>query len=339
MASKRRARDHVLLRTTERATYKRCRQKWEWAYLDRLIPRTPANALRFGSLVHEALAAYYVPGRKRGPHPAKTFKRLYRKQLETASEFGMRDVDEEWVDAQTLGTTMLTEYIDTYGDDSSLEIIAPEMPFEIDVMDKQGAYLVTYVGTFDAVMRNLHTKEIGLFEHKTAKTISTDHLPLDEQAGSYWCFAPEWLRAQGILKPNQNFDFILYNFLRKAMPDVRPQNDLGQRLNKDGSVSKVQPLPLFHREIVYRDDADRATMLQRVRMEAWEMQQVRAGKLPVYKNPTQQCSWDCAFFDMCELHETGADWEESRRQLMKQWDPYEDHRENLESLRRAAREE
>lgn len=333
------ARSKVLLRTSERATYKRCRQKWDWAFNQRLRPRTSANALRFGSLIHEALAAYYIPGRKRGPHPAKTFKKLYQAELKTASSFGMRDVDDEWIEAGTLGDVMLNEYIDFYGNDAHLEIISPEMPFEIDVSDKNGKYLVTYVGTFDAVMKDLRTKQIGLFEHKTAKAISTDHLPLDEQAGSYWCFAPDWLKAQGILKPKQDLDFILYNFLRKGMPDVRPKNDLGQRLNKDGSVSKVQPLPLFHREVVYRDEADRATMLQRVRMEAWEMRLVRAGKLPIYKTPTMGCSWDCAFFDMCELHETGADWEESRRQIMTTWDPYEDHRDNLESLRRAAGKE
>lgn len=355
----------VLLRTSERTTFKRCRQRWDWAFNDRLTSRQVKPALRFGSLVHDALEVYYKPGRKRGPHPAKTFRRLYNEQLTDLYSFGIRDEDGQWEDAGDLGTAVLNHYIETYGKDDHLEIIAPEMPFQIDVHDKNGKYLVTYVGKMDAVAKDHSGKrpQLGFLEHKTATVISTGHLWGDEQAGAYWAFGPEFLRQKGVLGKKDSLDFVLYNFLRKAKKDTRSQNARGQFLNnptKDalmrrcgelkiitpnktidvlkaalvaagedpellGDVSKNQPPPHFLRHRVYRDEGDRQTLIYRVRAEAFEMAKVRAGKLPVYKNPTRDCGWDCEFRDMCEIHETGNDWESVRDGTMVSWDPYADH--------------
>jgi len=325
----------VFIRTSERSTFMRCPQKWEWSYLQRLKPNYTSPPLRFGSLVHDALAEYYRPNKtaaiKRGPHPAKTFDRLYVAQLEAGmSEFGMVDESEVWVDARGLGNAMLTNYIERYGKDQRYRIIAPELPFQIDIVDPEtGEYLCTYVGTFDAVIEDLETAEIGLFEHKTAASISTGHLPLDEQASSYWAYAPDWLRSQGILRPDQDLDFILYNFLRKSEKDDRPENELGQKLNQNGSVSKKQPPPLFHRERVYRGTQDRISLMWRVIHQAREMEMYRDGRLTIYKRPMNGCvgMLGCEFRDMCEVHETGSDWEAIRDSMFHEWEPYEAHDE------------
>lgn len=352
-----------LLRNSERVTYLRCRQKWEWGWIQGKAPKVAAPALRFGTLVHEALAAYYKPGKKRGPHPAETFVALYDEELKEASRFGFRDEDGDWHDARVLGQDMLEGYIEEYGTDGHIEVIAPEQPFRVDLAKSNGkGYLVTPVGTFDAIIRNLSTGKVGLFEHKTAASITTRHLPLDEQAGTYHALAGRWLHDQGVLKKGEEIDFILYNFLRKALRDTRPRNSKGHYLNKPkkddliavaddlfidwhekmtlgqlreafeeagedpdlyGEVSKSQPPPYFQREIVYRDEHDRQELLYRIRAQAWEMGEAEAGRLPIYKHPTRDCSWDCAFYDVCELHETGSDWEETMKLTMVDWDPYE----------------
>lgn len=315
----------LMIRTSERMVFKRCRQRWHWAYVEGRKPKDASPALRFGTLVHEALAAYYIPGKKRGPLPAKTFKRLYKEETAQSFSFGMRQENQEWIDAGELGIAMLTAYVNEYGDDDELEIIAPEFPFEVDISDGSGNYLITYVGIFDAVYRNRRTKQIGLLEHKTAKTIGTDHLVLDEQAGSYWLFAPYVLRKRGYLQGNQDLDMILYNFLRKALPDDRPVNEAGLSLNKDGTVSKVQPQAYFLRHPVYRGEDDRTVILERIRAEAREVRMTRRGQLAVYKNPTRDCAWDCPFFGACELHETGSDYEAEFDIRFKTWDPYAEH--------------
>lgn len=321
----------VLLRTSERSVFKECRQRWAWAYLDGLRSTAPPGpALRFGSLYHEALAAYYRPGRRRGPLPATTFARLYQEQT---SDFTIRDQNDQWVDALAMGVSMLEAYVERWeGED--IYIVAPEMSFRVNLKDVGGAPF-TYIGRFDALGYDLGEKEFFIFEHKTATAIATAHLALDEQAGSYWAFAPQWIRH--LLKTgkiprlphNMGLNYILYNISRKALPDARPRNDEGQYLNKNGSVSKVQPPPYFHREKVYRSSADRRVMIRRIRQEAWEMRMVREGKLPIYKNPSygypdRHCE-SCPFFAICELHETGSDWRSVAEMSYVKADPYEDY--------------
>lgn len=316
--------DEVLLRTSERTTYKRCRMKWKWAYVDHLTAREVKPALTFGTLVHQSLAAYYPPGTRRGPHPAETFVKLYNDP--NVQGFNIRQEDSVWVDAEELGLAMLENYTRTYGSDKRYRVLAPEQPFQVRLYNpKSGRYMITGAGILDAIIEDLQTGLIGVLEHKTAKTISTRHLGMDEQGGSYWALGSRYLRQRKVIPEDKNLDFVLYNFLRKAKPDARPTNVLGQHLNKDGSVSKVQPSPYFLRHPVFRGQTDMDNLIKRVIYEAWEIKQARAGKLPIYKNPTRDCSWDCEFFDMCELHETGGDWKELRRMTMERWDPYEEH--------------
>lgn len=357
----------IMLRTSERSQYKTCRQAWQWSYVDCLKSTATKPALRFGDLAHQSLQHWYIPGRKRGVHPAITFEKVYNEQVDAGlDDFDIRlEDEEEWVGALELGLVMMNGYVEHYGKEEHIRVIAPEYPFQYDIYHK-GKYLVTYVGQFDLIFEDMSKKQIGLIETKTAAHIATAHLGLDEQGGSYWTFAPLVLQASGLLKKGQDLDFVLYNFLRKGKPDERPKNADGHALNKPsksaliekaeelglpakgtvdtltgilvakgvdvaalGEVSKRQAPPLFHRERTYRDTVDRQMLMRRVVMEAWEMQQVRAGKLPVYKNPRltfpdQHCNW-CQFRDMCEVHETGGDWKAIRSATMTTWEPYAAH--------------
>jgi hypothetical protein len=91
-----------------------------------------------------------------------------------------------------------------------------------------------------------------------------------------------------------------------------------------GERSSVQRAPLFHRQPLDFGDGEMAQTEWRIRAEAWEREQVRAGKLPVYKNPADHCNW-CQFKEACELHEMGGDWRSVLELEFEQWDPYEDH--------------
>lgn len=322
----------VLLRTSERSDFTECRQKWQWAYVERLKPIRARTALSFGDLVHQALAAYYVPGRKRRGKPALHFEKIYTQFLKDGNEEIYMKSDDDRVTAMDLGTEMLKNYWATYGKDERYEVISSEQTFQIDVYDPDtGKYLFTYVGTFDGIWRDLETGRILFLETKTGASLRPFGAPmeLDEQAGSYWAFGPPWLEHQGILKPGQKLDGILYNRLRKAFADTRPKNAEGLSLNKNGSVSKKQPEPLFKRELTFRGEAERAAVMYRAMHQAREMRLVKAGKLAVYKHTGQHCGW-CSFRDMCEVHETGTDWEAMRDNLYRAWDPYSPHEIELE---------
>lgn len=321
----------ILLRTSERSTFRTCRQQWWWGYEDQLSSTQPKKALSFGTMIHEALQGWYKPGKKRGRNPAKAFGEIYEKYLFEGGQPLMMGPKWSPPDAGTLGVSMMEEYVRHYGRDERYRIIQPEQSFQLDVHHpKTGKYLFTYVSQMDAVIQDLNTGEYGLFEHKTSS--STDPfgapLTLDEQASSYWTFGYMWLKASGKIPADMELEFMLYNFMRKALPDRRPEDEQGRKLNKDGSVSKNQPAEYFRREKVYRGDAERRACYRRAVQDFREMEMVRNGKLKVVKTFGKHCGF-CQFKDMCEVHETGSDWKAMRDNLFTKWDPYEDHEGDL----------
>lgn len=283
----------------------------------------------FGTGIHEAFAQWYQPGLSRGiPLSEYWSDWVGEEETKVRTAINSNYQEDVWVDAKELGIAMLDGYLEKYGEDETWDVISTEQSFQIDIpYRRKDATLAIYAGTFDGVYRDLTDSSIWLMEHKTAKAIMTSHLALDDQAGAYWAVASDILRHEGILKPGEHIKGIMYNFLKKAMPDERPQNDKGQYLNKNGSVSKNQPSPLFLREPIDRSPGERATQIQRIQNEAIWMNAGRKSPDTLFKNPTKDCSWDCSFYDMCTLHERGGDdWKEYRKAMFTRRDPYADHR-------------
>jgi hypothetical protein len=138
----------------------------------------------------------------------------------------------------------------------------------------------------------------------------------------------DFLREQGILKPKQQLAGMLYNFLRKAMPDERHSKMVnGKRvyLNLDGTISKKQPSPYFLRQPIWRDEYDKQEAKRRSMVDMRRIELFRAGQLEMSKHPGMFTCPSCAMRDACELHETGNDWEQFLAQTTKPWDPYAEH--------------
>lgn len=336
-----------LLRNSERNAFKRCRFLWDIGYNRQLAPSVASPPLRFGTLIHEAFAPYYKVGVKRGPNPVHTFERLYEADLKEAEAFGWRDDDGRWFNAGELGVSMLTNYLNTYGKDEDWEVLVTEHPYATTVLrpscsicnqpvldnlcsaqcpgPKQEPWFVQ-TGVLDGVWRHRSKKSHTVVaDHKTAASINTRYLAMDDQAGSYWTWGVDWLYANGYLDPKLKLNGMMFNFLRKTMGDDRPKNELGQSLNKDGSVSKKQPSPAFERHYTWRDEFDRNMQRERAMAEFKEIELVRAGELAVTKSPGAMNCNGCWLLDACELHETGNDWEEFLRQTTKTWEPYAQH--------------
>lgn len=364
-----------VLRTSERGDFKRCPFLWETTWVRGLTTKRQPAWSWFGTAVHAGLEVRYQPGVKRG----KLSKAIDAGLESMEAQIGMiytagGDVDDdEKVEANELLIAMLTGYYAYYGDESEWEVIHSEQAFQIDVMDPndESKLLAIYTGQWDSFMRNRITKKKWLWDHKTRKAFTSNwsYLELNDQAGSYLWVAPEVLRQMGLLGKKENIEGIVFNFLRKHLPDTRPLDSDGKARNqpqKDdfkvalegagvdlparlpsiavlkemaeeaglpevlGPVSKVQPAPLFHREEVYRAPQERATMGVRVQNEVANMNAMRRGKLPIYKTPTEECN-RCKIFEYCLLHEVSEEEaEEFARATMMHRDPYEAHREQLE---------
>lgn len=324
-------------------------------------PNRKSSALTFGTMIHESLARYYVPGRKRGENPEATFRELYDEHEE---EFVQWDEDGNRVEALTLGTEMMKGYVEKYGADKNIEIISPEMPFELPLYDETGEVYAIFVGQIDALGRFRDTKKIFVLEHKTAKTVETVRINsgYGEQGMSYSWAANRFLKEQGVLKKSESVDMVLFNMLRKGVPDGRPVNAQGLRLNKPskdalkavcedlgiatsgtvavlsdrirdagedpaqfGEPSKIQPPPLFVRQEFPVGPDQLQKFEERLMLETTEIVEARAGKVPIYKSPTKDCSWDCPFRDVCEVHEMDGDWKAMFNLEFSKWDPYESH--------------
>jgi hypothetical protein len=332
-----------LIRTSERSSFKRCRWAWNFSYNQNLRISRPKPVLRFGTLCHEALAEYYVKGKKRGTHPAKAFLKVYERDVAEYGEFVIRGIDSEsdeakWEDARELGVEMLTDYVEHYRGDPDWEVIATEHPFQYPVRHpKSGRILFYYVGIVDLVMRQISTGRIFIWDHKTTDSIKRwlATLGMNEQAGAYWTFGSQYLRDEGVIHENVYNDLsgIIFNFIRRARRDDRKQNALGQYLNLDGSVSKRQPPDRWHRETTFRSDYDREQVLKRALNDYREMEMVKNGKLAVLKNPSPFTCVGCGWYDVCELHETGADYELMLKATTEEWDPYSAHELKVDEQR------
>lgn len=351
----------VHVRNSERGTLDKCPQRWWWAWREGLQPKETAKPLWFGTGIHLALAHYYGPGKKR----RKDFIDVWREYADEEAEYvriNVGGLDEDvWVEARELGESMLTQYVKEYRGDKHWDVIATEQSFEVTIpyLNGDGHFILN--GTFDGVYRDTRDGKIKLMEHKTAASISVGHLPMDNQAGTYWMVAQTVGRDQGWLDKRQNIHEITYNFLRKALPDDRPRNAQGYVTNKPqkahyaaalglegklptlpvleamaqerglvvlGDPSKRQPPPLFMRHPVRKSPAMRKSQLLRLQAEFERMRMYVDGRLVVTKSPNRDTCGFCPFKDMCELHENLAGWEEFRDALFRPTDPYADHRKS-----------
>lgn len=234
----------VALRTSERKQFKECQWKWERNYIDRLQPKHDSGtALWFGTGIHLALEKYYVPGTERGADPVATWERYVSETRgDTHYVNTYHNGDSTFaVEALELGSAMLRTYVEHYGNEEWMDVIATEYDFQIGIkydnythsgVEKDKA---AYVGTMDLVYRDLRDNKIYVMDHKTARALgssNTQYLPLDDQAGAYYAVAVTALRRKGLIGDKERVAGIVYNYLVKSLPDTRPVNPEGLSTNK-----------------------------------------------------------------------------------------------------------
>lgn len=361
------------MRTSERGDFKSCQFFWFWHWDQGLSSPTVPTWSWFGTAIHKALEVRYPIGTKRGPLPdvLDAFEAACDGEHRRIWERGGDLDDEEVHDGIELGRAMLTGYVKHYDQDSRWQVIHTEQPFQIDVRSPRTGRLITvYCGTWDLLVWDRIDKVYRLVDHKTRAQFKQDwsFYDLNDQGGSYLWVAPEVLVHLGLLKKTDVIDGIVFNMLRKALP--QPVAEDGIRYNlpkrqhfeaalqKAGAISTavppkmtvkalaelarkweldvkgdpkaVQPTPLFRRYTTRRGAEQRVNQARKVLAEATQMDLVRRGKLPLTKHPTEDCV-RCPLFDFCQLDE--LDPEEAQgyaRTMLAVRDPYADHREAMQ---------
>lgn len=312
------------IRAHERMDYKRCPKKWFWNWRLGLAPITKGpGALDLGTWVHMAFQSWYEPGFERNDDLVKAFNTFANMHIGAYTRRTPKWHIERAEELAALGEQMMQGYVKHYGNDPDVHrVLAVEIPLRFSFGEAEHGLKpdMVYVDREGLVW---------LMEHKTATTISTDHLTIDDQARPYGAMAERALRKQGIIKPNQRFAGIMYNFLRKALPDEREVDEKGQRLNKNGTVSKRQSPPNYVRYPVRMTSRAKAIALRRVAAETLEIAKVtrrlKSGMIDpadLWKTPTKDCPKYCQFFKICELEEQGGDTEDLQLMMFEKRDPY-----------------
>lgn len=320
----------IRVRSHERIEFKRCQKKWFWKWRKGLVPKAKAfGALELGTWKHDALAAWYGTGYARHPSLVDLFNDRANAALMEAQELGIPDYLLEQAEGiACLGAAMAGAYQKTYGNDPEVKVLAAEVPleFSIDIgLPKPAIHLLKP----DLVYED-KAGDAWLMEHKTAATIRTDHLVIDDQARPYGAMAERALRKAGILREGQQFRGIMYNFLRKGFPDLREVDASGKSLNKDGTVSKRQPQRMFLRYAVKMTDKAKAIALRRIQGEVRDIAQATLALVEdprahryLTKTPHMSCPRFCQYFALCEAEEQGTDITEMERSLFVRQNPYD----------------
>jgi hypothetical protein len=242
-------RQPVLMRTSERGDFKRCQWMWYQRWVLGLTSQRVPTWAWFGTAVHKAMEVRYPLGKKRG-HMAdvlQAFEDAVDGQVGKIYTEGLELDEEEVVNATELGKAMLRGYHRRYGRDQHWQVIHSEQPFQINVHHPvTGKLLLVYCGTFDMVVWDTAVKRFYVVDHKTRKTFPAiwTFYDLNDQGGSYLWVAPEVLEHLGVFtkRDSRKVEGIIFNALKKALPDDRPRNALGEATNKPTKVHYVEAL-------------------------------------------------------------------------------------------------
>lgn len=351
----------IIIRTSDRISFKSCRRKWHWSshLKQNLGPKALSAPLWFGSAIHYALEDYHgynVFGR-----PAEAFKAYC---LATAKNW-KRELPHDAADHYILGQKIMNYYQDMWLDgyprkadqtywappvndpngplepqvevNFEIEIPIHQSPVLVDYVRRLGADVVLYRGTIDRVSVD-EWGQLWVVEYKTAKVYQATHYQTDPQVTTY-----VWALSQIFDRPVAGV--VYHQFVKKA-PDTPRLLSTGKISTAQNLVTSyplyksaleslygsVQKSPSLNQDFMNRliksetDHRDRYIIREPIfrnaeqcMNESWkimmELEDMLNPDLPLYPNPTRDCSRMCSFMTPCVNLDDGSDWEQLLNQL------------------------
>lgn len=307
-----------------------------------LEPIQRSAPLWLGSGFHYALEDYHTV--KQWPTGREALTQ-YARATKSVRKVILPD---DWKEQLELGCQMLDHYEDWLTTREPLETFVwrgvpqAEAYFEIPLPIKgPNGEDVVYSGTLDRVIIDEHDR-LWIVEYKTAKVFQLAHFETDDQCTSY-CWGSR------ILYPGYEIAGVIYQQHKKAIPDEPLFLQAGRfSTNKTqattwhlykkalenlyGNINKApgqnieflnmlaaketpEQGPFVRRDWVYRNEHSIEAQGVKILLELEDMLNPN---LPLYPNPTRDCSWDCSFLDLCIMLDDGSEWEYLLDELMMQ---------------------
>lgn len=303
----------IRLTNSETKVFRRCKRKWWLSYHRGLTPRAGDNPLqprRVGTIVHDALAAYY----EHGEDPVKHVLDGHQARLLEFGELRAKEVGRETALCEAMVAGYL-DWLEETGADSEMEIVGAERAAEapLGTGAPEGS---TILAKLDAVVDHKPTGQKLAFEFKTVTDLSA---PL------------------GLLRIDSQFRTEhLVRFLLQLRDGASAEEAIeecsgvlwrGLRRVKRTAAAK----PPFYREEIVRHNIDElrnhwrhvvATALEIERAHA-ELDSGRDPHIVAPPSPDKDCKWSCDFFHLCPLFDDGSRVEDALAANYEVRDPLE----------------
>lgn len=339
----------IIIRTSDRIAFKQCRRKWGFSsHLKRnLAPKALAAPLWFGSAIHYALEDYH--GYNRFGHPTEAFKAYCISTSKNYKRDLPSDAQEHYLLGQQMMNYYVSHWLGMYPRqppniywqdgvpqvEVNFEIEVPISPTEnprlYKLIRECGADCVLYRGTLDGVCIDEYGS-LWVLEYKTAKVPQHTHYQTDPQVTTYvWATSYIYdrpvagviymqfvkkepkgppLLSSGGLSVAQNI-VTSYPLYQEAITNLygsvsQSPSKYQERLKEImGSESQDRDRYII-REKIDRNPQQCQSEAQKILMELEDMLNP---DLPLYPNPTRDCSRMCSFTAPCVNMDDGSDWE------------------------------
>jgi len=329
----------MIISNSERASYQRCRLRWYYEYVKGIAPKKRNIKLLTGSAFHKFLEIWY---KTKGDFE-QAFNAMNDLIDDEIKNWDIDEVDEVMLkEMKILLEGMAKNYTSWYKEDlKKWNILETEKNYKIQLPNG-----IWYDFTIDMLIEDENGQK-WLVDHKTASSIAwfRTNTPLDRQI-SYYLKAykllfpkqnivgmiyniiekdfpePPKVLKNGKLSQatNQKTTYELYvrtlrDYYRLQYPEFNPAVTWEEFISEYQSfldyLSK-KPNEYFYREKVIRLDAELDIAWQELIAVSKEKQALteRAlqGKMEyIYRNPTKDCSWDCAYKELCLAGLTESD--------------------------------
>jgi hypothetical protein len=337
----------AVIRTSDRLTFKRCRRRWGWGSHLRhnLGPKQKATPLWLGSGFHFALEDMHSTTPKFG-----SAADAFRAYVNATRKQNQGSLPDDWQETLALGIGMLDYYQHewlknrdplttfVYNDVPQVEVNF-RIPIPFDATH-WGYDEVVYSGTIDRVIID-ENGILWLLEYKTAKSIATLHYSVDPQVGAYiWAArhmypgyeiggviyqqhkkaVPEEPRilANGKLSTNKQ-QATTHSRYRKVVKEIygdpqRAPGDVIATLNHFAYIEDASRDAFIRRDKIFRNEFAAESEGSKILMEVREMLDP---ELPLYPNPTRDCTYQCPFISPCVSIDDGSDWQYELEQTVE----------------------
>lgn len=336
----------IIIRTSDRIAFKKCRRSWSWSshLQGNLGPSYLASPLWFGSAIHYALEDYH--GYKQFATAADAFRayciatskqhlRDLPNDAEQLFELGTKMMDyytDGWLSTRKADETFIEDGVPQVEVNFEIEVPLDEHPLLRSYANAQGADCVLYRGTIDRVAIDEYGR-LWVVEYKTAKVAEANHYQTDPQVTTY-----VW--AASHIYPGYEIAGVIYMQFVKKQPEL-------PRLLSSGKVSTASNLvtsaylykkqleamfgtvglapkenrdyltdlmiaedenkdKFIIREYIHRNQHMCEAEAQKILLELEDMLNP---ELPLYPNPTRECSRMCSFLAACVSFDDGSDHE------------------------------